>query len=287
MGFQPKSEAHKWQTLMMKRIEDLRELDYAIYQELQKAHTYLPWLLRESKIPKTAELFYIYIGSTDVIKRSLFLSAIHKDIYSVKILFRSIIEHFLRFQYIWFNFVELGQDESFSSEHYVKLALSERLSANKSIAATNRIRKQPGKTIEEMWSDAQNLSPKFAKYSMKEIETFSKEISIKNIIEKLLQTLAIKPNDHKVFIEDLILRYSELSSFVHGGLHAHHNVISYEKSGKLENDLLVISGLALQAASFIKVQSFVVFYGEKREFGSIYYKIQELIKQLTPDATKI
>jgi hypothetical protein len=267
---------------MIEKIEKLKRIDDEIFEEVKKASAHFPWLFKESSIPKTAELLIMYMSSTNCIKSSIFDCAEKEDIYTVKLLFRSMIEHFLRFQYIWFNYTEGGKEE-FSSKFYIKLMLSEKLSLMKSTNSVNGIQKKEGKTVDEMWNDLEKIDPRFASYTKPEITKFSESISIKNIIKKLEEYI----NDNKIeklnnntFLTELILRYSTLSSFVHGGIYAHLNVINYERSKKKHDDLIVICGLALQANAFIKLFSFLIFYEVKPEFRDIYTKTQELIKKI-------
>ena len=265
---------------MIKPFHEIIELDNCINKEMKAAYQYLPLLLRRKSISKTAELFFMHIVSTDAIKHSLFSAAESKNIYTVKILFRSLVEHFLRFQYIWFQYIRIDDGEPFSKSYYIKLGLSEKLSNINSTLARNRISNVKGKTREEMWSEAQSLDPRFATYSIQEIEKFSREISIKNIITALSKEIEKKSDESCNLLKDLISRYATLSSFVHGGLHAHHNLIGYEKSGKLDNDLCVICGVTLQITSMIKTQSLVVLFKEKHELGSILRAIQVLTEQI-------
>ncbi|MDP1747765.1 MAG: DUF5677 domain-containing protein [Bacteroidota bacterium] len=264
---------------MIEELEELRSIDNDIFEEFQKANQYLPWLLRESPIPKTVELFYIYLGSTNFIKNSIFDCAENEDIYSVNILFRSIVEHFLRFQYIWFNYCQGGKEE-FSIRYYTALNLSEQLSYLKAANAVNALNKGKVKTTNEIWADLQQHNPKALQSSINEIENFSKSISIKNIIKFIEQNIESGKLQNNGFLKDLILRYSTLSSFVHGGISAHHNIVNYEKSNKRNHDLVIMCGLALQTASFVKLFSFLIFYQVKPEFGDIYNKTHEFIKEI-------
>lgn len=56
---------------MIGKLEKLRSIDNDIFEEFQKAHKRLGHL-KESSIPKTVELFFVYMRSTNFIKNSIF-----------------------------------------------------------------------------------------------------------------------------------------------------------------------------------------------------------------------
>lgn len=264
---------------MIDKIADLRDIDDEIFDQFEKATEHFTWLINTNSIPKTSELYIIYIASTNTIKNAILDCADNQDIYTIKILFRSIIEHFLRFQYIWFQYIHGGKESS-SLNYYTQLNLSEKLSYLKSINSVNRLNKEKGKTISEMWVELGKEDVRHSQYSIIDIENFSRNISIKNIIIFLEDRLSKGNGSYDGFLQTMILRYSTLSSFVHGGIYAHHNTISYGTSGKRNNDLIVISGLALQAATTVKSLSYLTFSEVKPEFGEIYSKTSEVIKKV-------
>ena len=88
---------------MLKSINDLKKVDEEISAEFSEAHKYLHYLLMESKQKRTAELCFAFMTGTNYLKSSLFDCAENEDYYSMSVLLRSLTEHYLRFNYFWFN----------------------------------------------------------------------------------------------------------------------------------------------------------------------------------------
>lgn len=81
----------------MNEIEKIRDLDYEIFKELQE---YFPKTINsqfKKDFPITSALSSMFDTSGTFIKNSIFDSCEADDYYGAKILFRSLIEHYIRF----------------------------------------------------------------------------------------------------------------------------------------------------------------------------------------------
>jgi len=204
---------------MQKELQKLRDIDDEIFETVEDSTKYIAWLLKESPIPKTAEILWMFIGSSNFIKNSIFDCSETEDIYSVKILFRSIIEHYLRFQFIFTKYGITKSDVE-SEKYYSILEISEYLNYVKSVRSVASIRGIDSKTLNEMWEELRTQFPYLDKYSKKEIEELSRQFSIKNMILFLEETTKVGKKEDS-FLPKMILEYSNLSSYVHGGISAY------------------------------------------------------------------
>jgi len=264
---------------MIETIEELRDIDDEIFITIKGSTQFINWFLKESPIPKTSELFWMYITSTNFIKNSIFDCAENEDIYSVKILFRSLIEHFLRFNYIFFKYTSVKNDSE-SYKYYLILDLSENLKYLKSIKSANSIFGEDEMRLDKLWDELCEKFPKYKTYNKKEIETWTKDYSIKNIIDFIQNKLPGGNDEFNPFLPSIILEYSDLSSFVHGGIFAYKNNMNFIENEKRQKELLRITNLALFTSSSIKKLSYLIFSQYKTEFADFYIKTDRLIKKL-------
>jgi hypothetical protein len=82
------------------------------------------------------------------------------------------------------------------------------------------------------------------------------------------------------FLQKLIIQYTTMSSFVHGGLFAHKKMVSLENEKERKEALIGICGIALQSATFIKTFNYLTFYQFMPEFGIHYNNSNEIIKEM-------
>jgi hypothetical protein len=102
-------------------LDILHKRDSELHQTVEE---FMPLALEFSEkgpIPKTAGVLLSFIASTEFIKNGILDLVETENAYAKYILFRSLIEHFLRFQYIWLRFAEEKSDAP--AEAYLKEAL--------------------------------------------------------------------------------------------------------------------------------------------------------------------
>lgn len=264
---------------MIDRIKKLRDIDDEIFEDFKAATLHLPYLLNKSKFPKTTEICFMYMNGTNFLKNSIFDCAETDDLYSVNVLFRSIIEHFLRFQYFWFNHIQV-KDDSYALKFRTAIDFIERIEMSKASNAVMHLNGEAIKSSDEIWNEIVNSNPDFKKFSKKEIQEFSNNLSIKNIIRYIEKTMKNGGYESNTFMKNIIIQYSRMSSFVHGGLFAHKKMIGLGNDEERHAELVSMCGLALQSASFIKEFSYLMFYQFMPEFGQIYNQTHESIKKI-------
>lgn len=264
---------------MIETIEDLKNLDAEISIEFEKAISHLKFLLLESDFKNTADICFTFMTSTDFLKDSIFNCAENNNFYSINVLYRSINEHLLRFKYFWFNNSSYD-DDSYALLFRVSLEFSEKMILYNAVNSANQIKSQEIKTSDEIWKNLQDSNKEFQKFTKGEINEFSKNLSIKNIIRYLERTLKNNGHETNTYLQKSIIEYTQLSSFVHGGIQAHKDLVRFETSENKDNIFLDICGPALQIATSIKIFSYLVIHQFMPEFGEIYNNTQELMKKI-------
>lgn len=227
----------------------------------------------------------MYMNNSDFIKDSILDSVERQNYYSINILFRSLIEHFLRFNYFLFNYGINGKTDKYSKKFRTALVFTDKLSIARSHNSAKKIRNIQDKTMKNLQEEIYKSSDDFQKFDLSELLNFSNELSIKNIINFTENQIGKDnpiPND---FLIDSLIRYSKQSSYVHGGIFANqelYNFASKSSEDKVKN-LTVIFGLALQTTTFIKIYSYAIFFEINPEFFNYYSRISEAIIKMTPN----
>ncbi len=261
----------------MKKLEKLRDLDDLIHAEFEK---YFPKAMTSNfskKFPKTFLISNLFTNSTNFIKNSIFDCSETDDLFGVKILFRSLIEHFLRFQYVNFNWIKCQTDEV--SKRYLEFTEArEKLDQIKVAIAQHKL-SNPEFEIKS-WNKIFEDIPSLKKYSKKEIEEETLKYTYQNII-KTLKEIGEKSKTETSIFSSLIREYSELSSFVHGGAGAHNQIIFFNEQDKREIEYLRIGELAYQMAGTVKLLTLLmIVQTDKESFEGHYLVLYELIKRV-------
>ena len=261
----------------MDRIEKIRDLDDLIFAEFQE---YFPKTINSNfsrKYPKTFHISNLLTTSTTFIKNSIFDCSETDNLYGIKILFRSLIEHYLRFKYVLFNWMKLKNDSI--SEKYLEFTEArEKLDYIKSVIAEQKL-SDPDVEVKS-WQKIFEEIPSLKKYSKKEIEQETLKFTYKKIIKTLKEIDQGSENETK-FFGSLIREYSELSSFVHGGAGAHQQMFVLNDEIKRRDEYFRICGLAYQIAATVKLFSLLmIVQTDKEEFTGHYLKVDNLLSKV-------
>jgi len=227
-------------------------------------------------IPKTVNVFLSFIASTEFIKNGIFDLVEAENIWATKILFRSLIEHFFRFQYIFFRACEEKGDGV--AEDYLKFSsFKEGLLIGKSWKRVAKILGQDSPLTP--YEALKDLIPDIGSYSRREIDKRASQFDFANVLEHICGKLRLPTENGSVpFPLTMIPEYSDLSSFVHGAPAAIQIMNSMQDEGKLAAELIHTAELAFQAAGSVKVFSLLVFFQHDKRFGPAYSKITKLVE---------
>ena len=261
----------------MKMLEKIGELDDLIHNEYEK---YFPKTIESKfskKFPYTFHISNLFTVSTNFIKNSIFDCSENDDLFGVKILFRSLIEHFLRFQYVNFNWMN-NHDDEISKKYLEFTEAREKLDQVKAVFSEYKL-SNPEFQIKS-WRKVFDDIPGLKKYSKKEIEQETLKYNYKNIIKEL-KVIDDKSDTKSTLFGSLIIEYSELSSFVHGGAGAHKQILLLNNKDIREKEYLRIVGLAYQIAGTVKLFSLLMMVQTDEEsFNEHYLTIDELLKKV-------
>ena len=268
----------------MLTIDELKNIDHQILKEFEDSLNLFPTLI-ESEFKYTAEICFMYMNNSDFIKDSILDLVERENYYSINILHRSLIEHFLRFNYFFFNFAINGKSDKYANKFRTSLLFTDKLSIRKSHNSGKRIKNLQSDTLKNIQDEIYTSSADFQQFDLDELLKFSNELSIKNIINFIENHIGKQhyvPND---FLIDTLVRYSKQSSYVHGGIFSNQELRNFaikNEENKIKN-LTVIYGLSLQTATFIKIYSYIILTEINPEFFKYYSKITSEIIKMTPN----
>lgn len=261
----------------MKKLEKIRELDELIHLIFQE---YSPRILGSSfsnRYPETRYISDLFTNSTNFIKTSILDCSETDDLLEVKILFRSQIEHFLRFKFINCTWMKFKDDEA--SERYLEFTEArEKIDQIKSSIAEHKL-SNPSFTVESSKKIFDKILG-LKKYTKNEIKQESLKYTYKTIIKTLKDTDKNSSNETPLF-RMLIKEHIELSLFIHGGTEAHNQMDIYNDEEKRKNEYLRICRLAtLMAATVKNLTLAMIIQTDKGRFLHHLVKLDNLIQEL-------
>lgn len=249
-------------------INDLREIAESIADELEAHMSLVGEYARgisKSDYPFTFMALFSFIPKIESIRIAIFELVELGEFYSEKILFRAVIEHFLKFQYIWMRHLHEKSDDA-GKDYFIFCGAKEELDFAKSLEARAVVvgEQLHINTLEVL----KRLDSRLKEESNKSLKVRAEQFTHRNIVSYVSGKLNGSKEESKTeFLPDIIPAYSELSSFVHGGPSAHRysEACSNPEIGKSE--MRRNAALSLQMSFAVKAHTFLLFaQKDKRMF---------------------
>lgn len=241
---------------MRKSLSDILEFDDWMHEEFSRFSEKLALVLTESQAPITSFSLMGLLATINSIKLGMYdlIEKCDTHLYVVKILHRSLIEQFLRFQYLFSRYInEKNDDVGLEYRKYSRI--SEVLAyINASSVASNMV----GKTTEEIV--LKKLKKDFPEFSIskKELDSITNRWKHRSIIKYLKSNCKLTENKGGDYILKLIPEYAELSSFVHGGTSAEEYYNASMSEDSLKEQMLSEAEEACMVAALTKGMLLIV-----------------------------
>lgn len=262
----------------MAKIETLRDWDDEIFEELKM---YFPKTVNSTfrtKYPKTYILLSMFDTGATFLKNSIFDSCEGDDYYGAKVLFRSLIEHFVRFQYLFVNWGKTKSDVF--AEKYIEYGNAREVLDLMKAKISEQQLFDPNFKIDD-WDVFLKEHPHFINKSRKEVDSETRKYTFRNIVNFLNEEFKTGNYEMSSFLGHLIIEYSNLSSFVHGGMKSYMEIMDANSEDKRNNEYERIAGIAFQTSSSIKLFTTLMYSQTDREaFATHYLKINEIISRI-------
>ncbi|MCK4358122.1 MAG: hypothetical protein KAW92_05160 [Candidatus Cloacimonetes bacterium] len=262
----------------MNEIEKIRDLDDEVFEEFKK---YFPKIISSDFVkeyPKTNLLINLFDTSNTFIKNAIFDGCETDNYYGIKILYRSQIEHYLRFKYLFINWGITKSDE-FATEYLEYNDAREVLDAIKAVVSEQQLYDSNFKIRD--WDTFLQKHPKFSNKTRKEVDKETAKYSFKNIIRFLNNEFKKGENEITEFLGKNIIEYSNLSSYVHGGMKSYQEMTATNTEKVRTEEYNRISSLSFQMSNSIKLFSLLMIVQTDREiFSPHYLNIYKLLKRI-------
>lgn len=195
-------------------IDGILEFEDSFHAEWEKeAEVFMPVLIR-SKFLNTVSALVGLTASITSIKLGIYSLAKDSEtnLYPAKILHRTLIEHYLKFNYILARFLTEKTDEV-GLEYRKYIQISEILSYANASEIVNSI--VDASIDSEILNKLKKEHPEF-NISQKGLRRITSKWKHRNIIKYLRSNSSSLGGDNPYLLK-LIPEYAELSSFIHGG----------------------------------------------------------------------
>jgi len=263
-------------------LDKFRNIDGEVFliikEPLAKAHH----SFAKKSIPNTGRALLSFIARMDFIKLAIFdlMESTNGDcIYVLKILFRSFIDHFLKFLYVFFRYVTEKNDEP-GIDYYHYCDLMEVFSYGQALKVSYNLFLDQH-TKENVFELLRKKHPYLKGLSKKDIEFKASQFLYRSIVKYLKNLRSAPFNKEYYFLFKIIPNYSFLSSFVHGGPMADKENIKYIDANKRrEESMNVLSNVVFLSVA-TKELFFVILTHTDSQYQVAYEKVHK-IRSKTP-----
>lgn len=230
-------------------LERVREKNDEHFEIIKKVMPIFFNFSKECLHKKTFFAFITFHTHLSTLKNALIDLSEENNIYSMKILYRVFLEHWLKGIYIWARYTKEKNDDV-GTEYNSLGKIGEELKYGNSLKQVSVILNAESKNL-DVWDVLCKYNPKLKDLNKKDITDNIKKFEYKNITQYLFDNQA--PGSEWVSI--IIPEYSELSSFVHGGPGASEQYSSTLYNNQFEE----YKGMIRFAFNMSKVYSFSIF----------------------------
>lgn len=261
-------------------LNEVLEFDDSLHEEFgEMGKRFMP-VLKESDFPVTIQSLIGLMASTNSIKLGMYdlIEECDTHLYVVKILHRTLLEHFLRFEFLCQKFLEEENEEiGFEYRQYSRISETLAYVNASQVAAT-----MAGKSTDDIV--LKKLKKKYPELEItkRSLNDITAKWKHRNII-RYLTSRAKQSKDKYNFLYNIIPEYAELSSFVHGGTSAEEYYHEIFDSGSLKNEMTNMAANACLIAATVKSHFLVVVAKLDTSFEKDRDKIMKKMFEFTCD----
>jgi len=238
-------------------MEDLIEIENMLEELAEEIEPHLPVMegflsnLKNTDKPLSIFSMASFFPKVESIRIGIFEVAKIEEYYSLNILFRSLIEHFVKAQYIWIKALgtkndEIGIDYWLFGRDQENIDYAKALQQSYSLVGVHP-HKSPVEILKEMGVISKDKS-------VNQIRTKSEQFKYKNMTRYIADQLKAKENGVAPVLSSIFPRYSELSSCVHGGP---DSVGAYKKGPDAVKEIIE---MATFASLYTRWSTYILFY---------------------------
>jgi hypothetical protein len=230
---------------------------------------------KDFKIPGVSIAVTLFVLKSEELKETIYHVAGKPHLMSMRVLHRSLVEYDLRFKYIFVRYLQ-ERNDSVGEDYLIFCRLSEALDFAKSMKDLFDQYGKPPK--EDPFRALEHFLPSIKKYSKDEIKEKAARFRYKNII-RYLHTNLYKNKDVEFDFLATFLKYSRLSSHVHGGPMGDLEMI-HMSEGEVEDEVINIIEAAFFISNGIKLLATIILAQSDPTIGQHIWEIKYRLEEL-------
>lgn len=257
-------------------IEMIKDFDGEVFEVIEANFHNSISTFSKLGLTNVGRAFTMFVSKTNFIKNAIFDICENDDPYSANILFRSLIEHHLKFMFIFIRHTK-EQNDDVGIEYYQYCDFSESINIGKSWLDSWQMLTPENEN--KLYDIIIERKPELIKFSKKEIIQKAKQFNYRSIITFIKNSVEGAPLEYG-WLDKLIPNYGDLSSYVHGGPLADRYLSYFQDVGKREEELLNICSLTFLTANILKQFLYVLLTQlDKGLYSDSLKKIDLIIKE--------
>lgn len=262
----------------LKSFENLIEIDEEYQNILINAMPKLMKVGKDNDLSNFSRLTISFITNMNFLKNGMFDLYESQNTYSIKILFRVLIEYFIKFNYLFMEFVKV-QDDSIAIDYYKYSKYSESVKLGNSYKKINEILDIENdldsyKLLQEINPELKNISKRMFKEKVAKYDIYH---MIKSINERINKENSFNGN---AFLLGLFPIYSDLSSFVHGGNSADMLMLSHSNEKVRVEELFKDMQFALRMTISTSVFALIAFSKFDKSLLHTFMELDKIQKEI-------
>jgi hypothetical protein len=233
---------------------------------------------KKRKHPYTSFVLISFIPKVESIRYGMFEVAKKEETYSYRILQRSLIEHYCKFNYIWMRYAEERSDEV-GKEYLIFGGAKENLDYIKALKDSSEM---IGGMLSRSPIDILNeLKPSLENVSASQLRKASDRFKYKNIVKYIHKRMNKPEYKQSGLMTTILPLYSELSSFVHGGPSSLNFCMELENPAIIHSDIVESLSVTQMMSFHVQAMTFLMYYQEDKEFGKPYHVMTKYIAKIS------
>jgi len=247
----------------MDKFIKIEEIDDVYFEQYKLITTNLQSFVKNCNTSKSIMNLISINGHINFLKNAMFDLYETDNIIAMNVLFRSISDYFLRFQYLFLKLIEEKNDNA-ANEYIQDSYYHDVINQIKSLKF---IKEKLNLTF------ADHIEIPIVKGKMENKYSYKKLIEY--IINKINTDKNVKSNSD--FLVKMLLSYTKLSKYVHGGIHN----LEYTNAQNRQDEMLISVDISCKNAIACFQQIVMVLYQDNKEskmLSEVYYKLDKILK---------
>jgi hypothetical protein len=259
--------------LIEDELEDILKNEFELVKDI----------LNNKKAPNAIRAIFSFNQKLAYIKNGIFQESQDDNLYVVKILYRSFLEHFIKGYYIILKLIK-EQSDLIGSDYYKYSEIIEIYKYGKSIESINKLLKNE-ESNKNVWDILIENEPSYNNYSLNDLITKSSQFKYNRMIKYIVELSNNDSNEDIDLLNRIILNtlpsYSELSSFVHGGPKAEKTMYELLGDANIKDTFYVGASRGVMNLYWIyKSFSLLIFSNYNKDFLTIHNKVRTTFYKL-------